>query len=153
MINIGKILESWDTLNWSKGSVGQKESRSQILSPRSSIPNTGFRIPDHRSQTPNPKSQILNRKSKFTYSKSKIHEKFGRNFFCLKKNLGQKKFLQRKIWVKMWEKKLERKKICFLYRPQNVWRWKILQWPIFPVGWSPPNWGNHILIDLWNSCW
>mgnify|MGYP005701878429 CR=1 FL=1 len=32
--------------------------------------------------------------------------------------------------------------IFFLSRPQNVWRWKILRWPIFPVGWLPPNWGN-----------
>ena len=39
MLIIYKILESWATPNWSKRSVGQEESRSQILSPRSSIPN------------------------------------------------------------------------------------------------------------------
>ena len=53
-----KIWESWATPNWSKGSVGQEESRSQILSPRSSIPNTGFQVTD-------PKPRILNPKSKF----------------------------------------------------------------------------------------
>ena len=50
-----KILESLATPNWSKGSVGQEESRSQILSPRSSIPNTGFQVTDPKPQILNPK--------------------------------------------------------------------------------------------------
>ena len=51
---VHKIWESWATSNWSKGSVGQEESRSQILSTRSSIPNTGF----HTSWIPNSEFQI-----------------------------------------------------------------------------------------------
>ena len=58
-----KILESCATPNWSKGSVGQKETRSQIQSPRSSIPNP-------ESQVPDPKSQILNPESRVSDSKS-----------------------------------------------------------------------------------
>ena len=55
-----KIWESWATPNWSKGSVGQEESRSKILSPRSSIPNTGFQVTDPKPQILNPKFWILN---------------------------------------------------------------------------------------------
>ena len=50
-----KILESCATPNWSNGSVGQKESRSQVPDPQSRIPNP-------RSWILNPKSKILNPK-------------------------------------------------------------------------------------------
>ena len=46
MTLVTKILESCATPNWSNGSVGQKESRSQV--------------PDPQPQIPNPKPQILN---------------------------------------------------------------------------------------------
>ena len=39
--------------------------------------------------------------------------------------------------------------IFFFSRPQNVWHWKIWRWPIFPVGWLPPNWGNIKQITCW----
>ena len=104
-----KIWESWATLNWSKESVGQEESRSQIL-------NSKYRIPGHRSQTPNPESQILNPKSKFPDSKFKIHKKFGRNFVWPEKILGQKQ-----IWPE--------KNLC----EKNIWLNKYLGQKIFAL--------------------
>ena len=65
-IYIQKILESWATPNWSEWPVGQEEFRSQIPSPRSSIPD--------------PESQI------FHVRKINLVE-----FFFPKKKLGQKK--------------------------------------------------------------
>ena len=53
-----KILESWATPNWSKRSVGQEESRSQIPSPRSSIPDPEFQILNSNSQVPDPQFPI-----------------------------------------------------------------------------------------------
>ena len=53
-----KILESWATPNWSKRSVGQEESRSEIPSPRSSIPDPEFLILNSNSQVPGPRFQI-----------------------------------------------------------------------------------------------
>ena len=88
-----KIWESWATPNWSKGSVGQEESRSQILSPRSSIPNTGFQVTDPRPQILNPKFWIPNPSSQIP------SPKFTKNFvefFLAKNNLGQKKVLAEK---------------------------------------------------------
>ena len=58
-----KENESWATPNWSKGSVGQEESRSQIPSRRSSIPNPRSRIPNPQFQFPGPRSQIPNPKT------------------------------------------------------------------------------------------
>ena len=74
-----KILESCATPNWLKGSVGQKESRSQIPSPRSSIPNPKLkflnpncRFLNPKSWIPNPESQILNSKSWIPNPESQI---------------------------------------------------------------------------------
>ena len=60
-----KILESCATPNWSNGSVGQKESRSQVPDPQPQIPNP-------KSQILNPKSQILNPKSRIPNPESQI---------------------------------------------------------------------------------
>ena len=54
-----KILESCATPNWSSGSVGQKESRSQVPDPQPQIPNPKSQILNPKSRFPNPDSQIL----------------------------------------------------------------------------------------------
>ena len=58
-----KILESWATPNWSKRSVGQVESRSQIPNPKSQILNPQSQIPNSKSSIPIPRSQVPDSKS------------------------------------------------------------------------------------------
>ena len=91
-----KILESCATPNWSKGSVGQKESRSHIPSPRSSIQNSESRIP-------NPKFWILS--PKFQIGR----KKFGWKNFCQKnyhkRMLVKIIFGRKQIWSTFWPNK------------------------------------------------
>ena len=58
-----KIWESWATSNWSKWSVGQEESRSQVPDPESQIPNPRSQIPNPKSWIPNSESWIPNSES------------------------------------------------------------------------------------------
>ena len=76
-----KILESWATPNWSKRSVGQEESRSQVPDPQSPIPDPEFQILNSNSQVQIPK-----------------HVKF--SWDCNVGSFGwNKKFWSKIIWV------------------------------------------------------
>ena len=129
LINILKIWESWATPIWSKRSVGLEESRSQILSPRSSIPNTGFQVTDPKPQILNPKFWIPNPSSQISspkFSKNLVEicfgwKKMGKKKFLPKKNLGQKKFGSKK---NLGQKKCRSKKIwadIFLLHESSSW--------------------------------
>ena len=85
---LSNIFEICATPIWPKGSVGQKDSWSQIPSPRSSIQN--------------PESQVPNPKKMFFQKGILVKNKFGRHFF------GPKK-----IWVKMFWSNILLAENCF----------------------------------------
>ena len=104
--NLKKIWESWATSNWSKGSVGQEESRYQILSPRSWIPNPRSQIPNPKSWIPisefwilNPRSQIPSPKSIFFGQKKFWSKNLCAEFFLFKYFFGQHFSWSKFVWL------------------------------------------------------
>ena len=95
-----QILLSWATSNWLRGSIGQKESRSQIPSPK--ILNPRFQILNPKFCIPNSESQILSPKLRIQNYEAKIRgpTNIGKKKILVKKNVGKKKLDQQKIWQK-----------------------------------------------------